>query len=227
MTEHQRVGPLEILHFRTGWVATNCYVLFRSGHREALVVDPGDGALPRLRQLFREHRLAPRAVLITHGHFDHVWAAQRVSDQYGIPCHIHTADRAMLRNPLRGVGPALTQRLVSVMCREPEQVVEIADGDRLSVGGIPIEVDHTPGHTPGSVTFRITDERHPDVVFTGDTLFKGTVGRTDLGGGSGNQLLGSLISKLLVLDDRSLILPGHGDPTTIGVERRTNPFLQP
>ncbi|BBZ31551.1 hypothetical protein MCNF_01560 [Mycolicibacterium confluentis] len=227
MTVHQRVGPLEIVSFRTGWVSTNCYVVFRSGDREALVIDPGDGALPRLRQLLREHRLAPRATLVTHGHLDHIWTAQRFSDQHNVPCYIHGADRPMLRSPLRGVGPAVTQRLVGLLCREPEQVIEMADGDRISVAGIPVHVDHTPGHTPGSVTFRIADERHPDIVFTGDTLFSGTVGRTDLGGGSGNHLLGSIISKLLVLDDRTLVLPGHGDPTTIGMERRTNPFLQP
>lgn len=133
----------------------------------------------------------------------------------------------MLRNPLRGVGPALAQRLVGVLCSEPEQVVEVADGDRLDLAGIPVTVDHTPGHTPGSVSFRIPGDKRPDVVFTGDTLFRGTVGRTDLGGGSGNRLLGSLVSKLLVLDDHTLILPGHNDQTTIGQERRTNPFLQP
>lgn len=206
---------------------TNCYVVFRRGDREALIVDPGDGATYQLRQLLSEHRLAPRGVLLTHGHLDHIWSAQRFADRHEIPVYIHSGDRAMLRNPLRGVGPRLTQRLVGVLCSEPDQVIEVADGDRLSVAGIPISVDHTPGHTPGSSTFRISGEPHPDIVFTGDTLFAGTVGRTDLGGGSGNHLLGSIISKLLVLDDHTLVLPGHGERTTIGLERRSNPFLQP
>lgn len=227
MTAQQRVGDLEILSFPTGWFRTNCYVVFRRGDREALVIDPGDGATARLRQLLAERRLAPRAVLLTHGHLDHIWGAQRFSDRHEIPTYIHAADRAMLKNPLRGVGPGLTQRLIGTLCSEPDQVIELTGTDHLSLVGIPIDVDHTPGHTPGSVSFRISGEKHPDVVFTGDTLFSGSVGRTDFGGGSGNHLLGSIISKLLVLDDRTLILPGHGPQSTIGLERRTNPFLQP
>lgn len=133
----------------------------------------------------------------------------------------------MLRDPIRGVGPRAAQRLVGALFNEPKHVVELADGDRLELAGIPLTVDHTPGHTPGSVSFRLPGAADRDVVFTGDTLFSGTVGRTDLGGGSGNHLLGSIISKLLVLDDDTVVLPGHGDPTTIGRERRTNPFLQP
>lgn len=227
MADRQRVGNLEILRFQTGWVRTNCYVLFHHDDREALIVDPGDGANHPLQQLLSEHRLAPRGVLLTHGHLDHMWAAQRFADRHGIPVHIHSADRAMLKDPLRGVGPRIAQRAVGALCSDPEQVAEVTDGDRLTVSGLDIAVDHTPGHTPGSATFRITGEHHPDVVFTGDTLFAGTVGRTDLGGGSGNHLLGSIISKLLVLDDDALVLPGHGEQTTIGLERRTNPFLQP
>lgn len=226
MTIHQRVGDLEILSFETGVVRTNCYVAYHRDHREAVIVDPGDGARHKLRELLREHRLAPRAVAVTHGHLDHVWSAQRFADSHGIPVHVHRDDRAMLRNPLRGVVPRIGQRLVGALCSEPEQVVELTGGDRVEVAGLVFDVDHTPGHTPGSISLKLSGDDHPDIVFTGDTLFNGTVGRTDLGGGSGNQLLGSIISKLLVLDDRAMILPGHGPQTTIGVERQANPFLR-
>ncbi|CAJ1495678.1 MBL fold metallo-hydrolase [[Mycobacterium] burgundiense] len=227
MTDRQRFGQLEILRFQTGLVRTNCYLVFHHADREALIIDPGDGASARVRDLVRQHRLAPRAVLLTHGHLDHVWSAQRLSDHYAIPTCIHVEDRAMLVNPIRGVAPKLVQRLVGVLCSEPEQVVELSDGAALTLGGIAVSVDHTPGHTPGSVTFRVADPHHPDLLFTGDTLFNGSVGRTDFEGGSGNHLLGSIINKLLVRDDRALVLPGHGAQSTIGLERRTNPFLIP
>lgn len=227
MSEQQRVGDIELLGFQTGLVRTNCYVLFHHAEREAIIIDPGDGATHQLRQLISEHRLQPRAVLLTHGHFDHMWSAQRFADRYSVPVHVHSGDRAMLRSPLRGVGPGVAQRLVGALCREPEQVVEIADGDHVHAAGVAVTVSHTPGHTPGSVSFRVGESGAPGVVFTGDTLFAGTVGRTDLGGGSGNHLLGSIITKLLPLDDRTVVLPGHGPQSTVGVERRSNPFLQP
>jgi glyoxylase-like metal-dependent hydrolase (beta-lactamase superfamily II) len=231
-----RSGKLEVVlitGFPTGVLACNCYVVARDRGGEAFIVDPGQGAMPRLRRLLNEHGLAAKAVLLTHGHIDHIWSARQVSDGFGIPALIHPEDRSMLTDPIKGFGPRLGQLLVGALFREPKRLAELADGDKLDIGGITVTVDHTPGHTRGSVTFRITaetgfgDRTGPvDVVFSGDTLFCGSVGRSDLPGGSGRDLLGSIVTRLLVLDDDTVVLPGHGDATTIGTERRTNPFLE-
>ncbi|MGY4708530.1 MBL fold metallo-hydrolase [Mycolicibacterium sp. CBM1] len=217
--------------FPAGMLACNCYVLAPRAGTDAIVVDPGQRAMGDLRRILDENRLTPSAVLITHGHIDHMWSAQKVADTYGCPAYIHPEDRPMLSDPIRGFGPRLGQLAVGALFREPKQVIELdRDGDKIDVGGISVTVDHTPGHTKGSVVFRVgrsaLSAGHEPLAFTGDTLFKQSVGRTDLPGGSGKELLGSIVDKLLVLDDDTLVLPGHGESTTIGLERRTNPFLE-
>lgn len=227
--------------FPAGMLACNCYVLAPRQGSDAIVVDPGQRAFSPLRRILDENRLTPAAVLLTHGHVDHIWSAQKVADTFGCPVYIHPADRSMLTDPIRGFGPRIAQLAFGAMFREPRQVVELdSDGQTLDLGGIAVTVDHTPGHTPGSVTFRICGGQRPadgrlnpdgaadrhDLVFTGDTLFKGSVGRTDLPGGSGRDLIGSIMSRLMVLDDDTRVLPGHGEASTIGIERSANPFLQ-
>jgi hydroxyacylglutathione hydrolase len=214
-----------ITGFPAGMLACNCYVVAPQAGSDALVIDPGQRAMGQLRRILDEHRLTPAAVLLTHGHIDHIWSAQKVADTYGCPAYIHPEDRFMLTDPIKGFGPRIGQMLFGALFREPKQVVELdRDGDKLGVGGMSVTIDHTPGHTRGSVVFRMAGDKS-DVVFTGDTLFRGSVGRTDLFGGSGRDLLGSIVEKLLVLDDDAVVLPGHGERSTIGVERRTNPFL--
>ena len=232
--------------FPAGMLACNCYVLAQCAGSDAIIVDPGQRALGTLRRILDENRLTPAGVLLTHGHIDHIWSAQKVADTYGCPAFIHPADRFMLADPIKGFGPRIGQLAFGVMFREPRQVIELdRDGDKLDLGGIVVAVDHTPGHTRGSVVFRVSDANVSDVnvagadvsdvngksgyaelAFTGDTLFKQSVGRTDLPGGSGRDLLDSIVTKLLVLDDDTRVLPGHGEPSTIGFERRANPFLQ-
>lgn len=208
--------------FPAGMLACNCYVLAPRKGSDAIVIDPGQRAMGTLRRILDENRLTPAAVLLTHGHIDHIWSAQKVADTFGCPAFIHPEDRHMLADPIRGLGPKLGQLALSALFREPKQVVELdRDGEVLDFAGLAVTVDHTPGHTQGSVVFRV--ENH---AFTGDTLFKQSVGRTDLPGGSGNALLSSIVGKLLVLDDDTLVLPGHGEYSTIGLERRTNPFLE-
>jgi hydroxyacylglutathione hydrolase len=212
-------------------LACNCYVLAPHAGSDAIVVDPGQRAMGTLRRILDENRLTPAAVLLTHGHIDHIWSAQKVADTYGCPAFIHPADRFMLADPIKGFGPRIGQLALGALFREPRQIVELdRDGDTLDFGGIVVAVDHTPGHTRGSVVFRVTDaggeSGFGELAFTGDTLFKQSVGRTDLPGGSGRDLLDSIVTKLLILDDDTRVLPGHGESTTIGLERRTNPFLQ-
>lgn len=215
-----------ITGFAAGMLACNCYVLAPRAGADAIVVDPGQRAMGPLRAMLDTHRLTPAAVLLTHGHIDHMWSAQRVADTYGCPVYIHPEDRFMLTDPIKGFGPRLAQLAFGAMFREPKQVVELdRDGDKVELGGISVAVDHTPGHTRGSVVFRVQDGPE-EVALTGDTLFRQSVGRTDLPGGSGRDLLESIVTKLLVLNDDTVLLPGHGERTTIGVERRTNPFLE-
>ena len=212
--------------FPAGMLQCNCYILAARAGSDAIIVDPGQRAMGRIREILDENRLTPSAVLLTHGHVDHIWSAQKVADTYGCPVYIHPEDRFMLTDPIKGFGPRLAQLAFGVLFSEPKQVVELdRDGDKLDLGGITVTVDHTPGHTRGSVVFRVSDGP-ADLAFTGDTLFKQSVGRTDLPGGSGRDLLNSIVTKLLVLDDDTVVLPGHGPQTTIGAERRTNPFLE-
>jgi hydroxyacylglutathione hydrolase len=203
----------------------NCYVLAERPGTDAIIVDPGQRAMGQLRRILDENRLTPAAVLLTHGHIDHMWSAQKVSDTFGCPTYIHPEDRFMLTDPIYGFGPRLAQLAFGVLFREPKQVVELdRDGDKIDIGAVSVNVDHTPGHTRGSVCFRVMADT--DVVFTGDTLFERSIGRTDLDGGSGRDLYRSIVGKLLVLDDKTVVLPGHGNSTTVGAERRFNPFLQ-
>lgn len=222
--------------FAAGALQCNCYVLAPREGADAIIVDPGQRAFGPLRKILDERRLTPAAVLLTHGHIDHMWSAQKVADTYGCPVYIHPEDRFMLTDPIAGIGPRLAQMAMGAFFREPRQVVELdRDGDKVELGGITVAVDHTPGHTKGSVVFRVAvgpdwaneaTGNTGELAFTGDTLFKQSIGRSDLLGGSGRELLTSIVTKLLVLDDSTVVLPGHGPKSTIGDERRFNPFIE-
>ncbi len=229
LTECRPSAKLEtvlISAFPAGLLQCNCYVLAQQPASDAIIVDPGQRAMGPLRRILDQNRLTPAAVLLTHGHIDHIWSAQKVSDTFGCPTYIHPEDRFMLTDPIKGIGPRLGQLLFSAVFREPKQVIELdRDGDKVDLADITVTVDHTPGHTRGSVVFRVAGDAS-EVVLTGDTLFERSIGRTDLWGGSGRDLLNSIVDKLLVLSDKTVVLPGHGNSTTIGAERRANPFLQ-
>ncbi len=214
--------------FPAGAFQTNCYILAQDGASECLVVDPGQNAAEPLIEFLDKQSLTPAAVLLTHGHLDHTWSVEPVCEKFGIPAYIHPDDRYMLSDPLRGTGAALSAMIGDAEFREPSRVVELADGDVLDLAGITITVDHTPGHTQGSVVLRTTVDTDQGIVplaLTGDTLFAGSIGRSDLPGGNHDQLLASIAAKLLVLDDATAVLPGHGGATSIGQERASNPFL--
>lgn len=213
--------------FPAGSFAANCYVVAPAAGEECVIIDPGQDAEPGIEQILRENRLKPVAVLLTHGHIDHVWSVAPVCGAKDVPAYIHPDDRDLLTDPAKGLSLGAGQQLFGgLTLTEPDDVEELADGTVLELAGLRFTVDHAPGHTPGSVTFRTPPvEQIPDVMFTGDLLFEGSIGRTDLPGGSYEEILASLSRVCLTMPDETVVLPGHGDQTTIGRERATNPFL--
>ena len=216
-----------ITGFPAAAFGTNCYVVAVGAGEECVVVDPGIEVLDQLDALLEEHRVRPVAVLLTHGHLDHTYSVTPVCGARDIPAYIHPDDDDMLADPLAWLGPetkAIFQGRLS--WSEPSDVKPLADGEVLRLAGLEITVDHAPGHTAGSVAFRLPHEEVPEVMLSGDLLFAGSIGRTDLPGGDHATMQRSLAAKVLPLRDEVVVLPGHGPQTTIGRERATNPFLQ-
>jgi hydroxyacylglutathione hydrolase len=210
-----------IAGFPAGSFAANCYIVASGPGGECLIIDPGEDAEAGIDEIISEHRLRPAAVLATHGHIDHVWSVAPVCGAKDIPAYIHPADRALLSDPARGLSLLAGQQLFGgITFTEPADVRELADGTTLELAGVSLVVDHAPGHTQGSVTFRL-----PEVIFSGDLLFAGSIGRTDLPGGDYQTILDSLARVCLPLPDATVVLSGHGPQTTIGAERASNPFL--
>ena len=218
-----------IAGFPAGSWAANCYVAATGPGAECVVVDPGQDAAPGIAEIVREHRLKPVAVLLTHGHIDHMWSVTPVSGTYDATAWIHPADRHLLADPMAGISRESAAMLLGGKYEftEPDDVAELADGQRLQLAGMEVVVDHTPGHTEGSVTFRApyAADGVSEVMFSGDLLFAGSIGRTDLPGGDHATMLETLRHKVLGLPDDIVVLPGHGGQTSIGRERATNPFL--
>lgn len=216
-----------ITGFPSAAFGTNCYVVAPAAGEECVVVDPGLEVVAQLDELLEEHRLRPVAVLLTHGHIDHTFSVTPVCGARGIPAYLHPGDEHMLADPMSGISPQTAAMFGGRLeWTEPDDVKPLADGEVLSVAGLELTVDHAPGHTPGSVTFRLPHEEVPEVMLSGDLLFAGSIGRTDLPGGDHATMLRSLAAKVLPLRDEVVVLPGHGPQTTIGQERATNPFLQ-
>lgn len=206
-------------------VGTNCWVIAPSEGSECLVVDPGisdPDVDAQLGQVLERHRLRPVAVLATHGHLDHTFSIRPICEKRGLPAYIHSADRELLANPEKAMGDAFRQMFAGFNFVEPDDVYELTDGQRLEIAGVRFAIDHAPGHTPGSILIRVDDEQ---VIFSGDVLFAGSIGRTDLPGGSLDQMAESLRKKVLPLSDDYQVYPGHGPATTIGQERQSNSYL--
>jgi glyoxylase-like metal-dependent hydrolase (beta-lactamase superfamily II) len=210
--------------FPAGAFAANCYLVAPAPGEECVIVDPGQDAERGIEELLDRYRLKPIAVLLTHGHVDHMWSVAPVCGAKGIPAYIHPDDRELLANPGKGLDLMATQQFLGGMTfSEPDDVKPLVDGETITLAGLDFTIGHAPGHTPGSVTFR-SGEADRDALFTGDLLFAGSIGRTDLPGGDHEAILRSL-ARTLALPDATVVLPGHGPTTTIGDERDTNPFL--
>jgi glyoxylase-like metal-dependent hydrolase (beta-lactamase superfamily II) len=210
---------------------TNCYVVAAGPGEQCLIVDPGVGVLDQLDEVIEQHRLFPAAVLLTHGHLDHTFSVAPVCGARGITAYVHPADREMLADPGMGLGIGVDELFGGRFTyTEPDDVAELTDGATLSLAGLEITVDHAPGHTGGSVLFRLPAAQSgwdaEQLCLSGDVLFAGSIGRTDLPGGSTETMLTSLRDKILPLADDTVVLPGHGPATTIGRERASNPYLR-
>jgi hydroxyacylglutathione hydrolase len=211
--------------FPAGSFQTNCYVVAAGPGEPCLVVDPGMDAVEPLEAVLTEHRVTPVAVLLTHGHLDHTFSVVPVCDGHDVPAFIHPADRVLLADPLRAMSPEMGRLFGDLVMREPREVRTLADGAAVELAGLALRVDHTPGHTPGSVVFSTRTDADEEIILAGDTLFAGSIGRTDLPGGDPEQMMRSLRDKLMTRDDGTYVLPGHGPATTIGRERASNPFV--
>ncbi|MEV1046542.1 MBL fold metallo-hydrolase [Streptomyces sp. NPDC049916] len=216
-----------IAGFPAGAWGTNCYLVAPAAGEECVIIDPGHQAAQGVGETLKKHRLKPVAVVLTHGHIDHVASVVPVCGSHDVPAWIHPEDRYMMSDPEKALGRSIGMPLMGELTvGEPDDVKELTDGAKLGLAGLEFGVSHAPGHTKGSVTFGIPGAADvPPVLFSGDLLFAGSVGRTDLPGGDHAELLDSLARVCLPLDDSTVVLSGHGPQTTIGRERAANPYL--
>ncbi len=226
-------GTVIIESFPAQVAGTNCFVVAPAAGEQCIVIDPGVGVTGRLDEIIAHHRLHPVAVMLTHGHLDHTFSVLPVCQARDVPAFIHPEDRSALSDPWTGLGLPVGAPIfgaANLTFAEPDDVRPLTDGGVVELAGLSFVVRHTPGHTRGSVVFELpgTDaaDEVPPQLFAGDTLFAGSIGRTDLPGGSMAAMTSSLREVILPMADEVAVHPGHGPSTTIGRERQSNPFLQ-
>lgn len=203
--------------------ATNCWVIAPEAGGECIIVDPGMPDISsEISMIIEEFNLKPVAAFITHGHLDHHFSIKPLADGYDVPTYIHSEDRRFIEFPAEIVGPELRKQLEGINFQEPKKVHELRNGTIIDLLGVRIEAIHAPGHTRGSVMFTINEE----LLLSGDVLFAGSIGRTDLPTGSASEMARTLQNKVLPLHDDLRVLPGHGPETTIKFERKNNPYLK-
>ncbi len=203
--------------------ATNCWVLASEKGSECIIVDPGMPDISaEIELIISEEGLKPVAALLTHGHLDHTFSIKPLADGYSIPTYIHSEDRRFVADPAGIHGPQFIEQLSGMKFEEPMDLQTLKDASTLELVGMKIKAIHAPGHTKGSLMFLINDE----ILLSGDVLFAGSIGRTDLPTGSSRDMQQTLQNKVLTLHDSIRVLPGHGQETTIKYERKTNPYLK-
>ena len=203
--------------------ATNCWIIAPSEGSECIIVDPGMPDISRdIEMIIEEHKLKPVAALLTHGHLDHTFSITPLADGYDVPAYIHSEDRRFIADPAGIHGEQFIAQLEAMTFVEPKKVNELKNGATLELLGMKITAIHAPGHTRGSLMFTINDE----ILISGDVLFSGSIGRTDLPTGSSKEMITTLKTKVLTLSDDLRVLTGHGPETTIKFERKNNPYLK-
>ena len=209
--------------FAAPMYATNCWVIATEPGAECVVIDPGmPDVSQQLTEILDKHNLKPVAVIATHGHLDHTFSIQPIADGYGIPSYIHCEDRAALSNPENLVSSEFQSMLSGMSFSEPKDVRELRNGDVIDLVGLSFKAIHAPGHTRGSLMFEVSNE----VLVSGDVLFSGSIGRTDLPTGSAKDMEETLRKKVVPLSDHLRVLPGHGPDTTMAHEKEHNPYLK-
>jgi hydroxyacylglutathione hydrolase len=204
---------------------TNCWIVAPGDGRQCVVIDPGVGVADRVQAALRAHELHLAAVLLTHGHLDHTFDAAQICRTYGVPAYLHPADRHQLADPWSGLGvPSSMPLFDRTEFAEPDEVRDLVGGQTLELADLSLTVTSSPGHTPGSVLFGVDGADGP-VLFAGDTLFAGSIGRVDLPGGSETEMARTLAEVIWPLADDIVVHTGHGASTTIVAERATNPYL--
>src|SRR5699024_10767999 len=212
----RKTQMLQIITLPVGPGQANCYLIFNEENKETLIVDPG-GEPAKIKSIVDELTAVPLAILLTHTHYDHIGAVDEIRDYYDIPVYVAAKEQEWLTEPNKNLsallGQAVTARAADYLF-EPEETIEIAD--------FTIKVVATPGHSPGGVSFIFEED---EFVITGDALFAGSVGRTDLPGSEPNKLLDGIRKQLFILPGNYTVYPGHGGPSTITDEMMTNPFF--
>ena len=209
--------------FAAPMFATNCWVLATEPGSECVVIDPGmpDVSL-QLEAMLQQHNLKPVAVIATHGHLDHTFSIQPIADGYAIPTYIHSEDRAYLSSPEKLLGAEFAATVSAMDFSEPAEVRELRNGEVVELVGLTFKAIHAPGHTRGSLMFEVSDQ----VLVSGDVLFAGSIGRTDLPTGSAKEMEETLRKKVIPLSDHLEVLPGHGPRTSVAREKKSNPYLK-
>lgn len=205
---------MNVFRIPAGIYAVNCYIVFSEGSKSGIVVDPG-GSADEIIKFVEDNNIDLKYIVLTHGHGDHIGGVKALKDKYDIPVLIHKEDEEMLKDANKNLSKTMAFGAIEII---PDRT--LVDGDIIKFGELEATILHTPGHTKGGICLKIEN-----YLISGDTLFKGSIGRTDLYGGDYETLISAIKTKLLVLDDEIVVLPGHGQSSTIKNERISNPFL--